>query len=253
MSTRKVSKLAAAVSVPALLVAGCIAAQGASASGSASKASCDGVRLLAAPLPRGRVADVTIDISGPVDDLVRCQPVSLIRSARATARAASGDCENAQVFGPGSSRGSRPRRSAVLINVERRAQGLGDLGAQRTLKKAAKRHSSQMVSAGCFSHTCPGEPDLVGRVTSAGYLPCSCSWSVGENIAWGRALSRSRSSGSAATVASTDRRWLRGRHAVSRAITVAVHSSIRPARHAAQVCGSSVGTIRTRLRWRRPR
>ena len=186
MSIRKVSTLGAAVSVPALLVAGCIAAQGAPASGSTSKANCDGVRLLAAPYLVVGLADVTIDISGPVDDLVRCQPVSLSRSARATARAASGDCENAQVSGAR----LKPRIAAkavrCLINLERRAQGLSDLGAQKTLKKAAKRHSSQMVSAGCFSHTCPGEPDLVGRVTSAGYLPCSCSWSVGENIAWGQ-------------------------------------------------------------------
>ena len=185
MSRKTLSKLAAAISVPAILVAGCIAAQGASASGSASKAPCDGVRLLAAPYVVVGVLDVTIDISAPIDDLVRCQPVDLGLLAGATGRAASGDCKNADVFGPR----LKPRIAAkavrCLINVERRARGLSDLGAQRTLKKAAKRHSSQMVSAGCFSHTCPGESDLVGRVTSTGYLPCTCRWSVGENIAWG--------------------------------------------------------------------
>ena len=27
---------------------------------------------------------------------------------------------------------------------------------------------------------------MSARVTSAGYLPCNCSWSVGENLAWGK-------------------------------------------------------------------
>ena len=42
-----------------------------------------------------------------------------------------------------------------------------------------------MVRLGCFSHQCRGEQDLVGRLTHAGYLPCGCSWAVGENIAYG--------------------------------------------------------------------
>lgn len=67
----------------------------------------------------------------------------------------------------------------------RSAHGLGNLDAQNELKQAAKRHTAQMLSIGCFAHLCPGEPDLVGRVTSAGYLPCNCNWSVGENLAWG--------------------------------------------------------------------
>jgi len=35
------------------------------------------------------------------------------------------------------------------------------------------------------AHDCPGEPDLVGRVIAADYLPCICRWTVAENIAWG--------------------------------------------------------------------
>ena len=42
-----------------------------------------------------------------------------------------------------------------------------------------------MLAGACFSHQCSGEPDLVQRVTAAGYLPCTCSWTVGENLAWG--------------------------------------------------------------------
>ncbi len=133
------------------------------------------------------VAGVIIDVSAPADDSVYCQAVNLPRSGGATARAASaGHCENAKV------RGDRlkPRLAAkavrCLINERRREHGLSELDAQKALKKAAKKHTGRMLSIGCFSHTCPGEPDLVGRVTSAGYLPCNCSWSVGENIAWGQ-------------------------------------------------------------------
>ena len=53
------------------------------------------------------------------------------------------------------------------------------------LDKAAGRHSRRMKRRGCFSHECPGEKDLAGRVSSTGYLRCNCSWGIGENIAWG--------------------------------------------------------------------
>ena len=42
-----------------------------------------------------------------------------------------------------------------------------------------------MVRKRCFAHECPGEKDLVSRIASTGYLPCSCTWGVAENIAWG--------------------------------------------------------------------
>ena len=72
-----------------------------------------------------------------------------------------------------------------LINRERRSHHLRRLDSQRHQARAAADHNGRMVRRNCFSHQCPGERDLVGRVTSAGYLPCSCSWSVAENIAWG--------------------------------------------------------------------
>ena len=78
------------------------------------------------------------------------------------------------------------KATRCLINNERRKRGLGGLSAENKLKKAAKKHSARMVSAGCFAHTCPGEPDLFARLASVGYLPCNCSWSAGENIAWGK-------------------------------------------------------------------
>ena len=77
------------------------------------------------------------------------------------------------------------KATLCLLNKKRTARGMSRLHSNRHQLKAARRHSRLMVRKGCFSHECPGEKDLVGRVTSAGYLPCSCSWMVGENIAWG--------------------------------------------------------------------
>jgi uncharacterized protein YkwD len=185
MSTGTFSRVAMALAASAPLAFGSLASQSASGSAPPSRAACDGVRLLSAPYIAIGIGGVTTGVTAPANDLVLCQPVDLPRSVDTTARGSRG-CRNARV--PGAR--LRPRLAAkairCLINHERSARGLGGLAAHHALKKAAKRHSRRMVSSGCFSHICPGEPDLVARVTSSGYLPCTCSWSVGENIAWGR-------------------------------------------------------------------
>ncbi|MGH2961727.1 MAG: CAP domain-containing protein [Solirubrobacterales bacterium] len=81
----------------------------------------------------------------------------------------------------------RQARDAIvcLINGRRDARGKRRLDAHHALHKAAGRHSRRMERSGCRSHRCPGERDLAGRVSATSYLPCSCSWGVGENIAWG--------------------------------------------------------------------
>lgn len=82
--------------------------------------------------------------------------------------------------------GKRVRRAtACLINKQRRARGMGRLKQHRDPRKAAKRHSRVMIKERCFSHLCPGEKDLVGRIAATGYLSCRCSWGVAENIAYG--------------------------------------------------------------------
>jgi uncharacterized protein YkwD len=72
-----------------------------------------------------------------------------------------------------------------LINKQRRRQHLKPLREQRAQTKAARAHNRHMVRRRCFAHECPGEPDLAGRLTKTGYLPCSCSWGIAENIAYG--------------------------------------------------------------------
>lgn len=77
------------------------------------------------------------------------------------------------------------KATLCLINRERDAHGMGSLRVDRKQQRAAKGHNKVMIRKRCFSHQCSGERDLVGRMEDSGYLPCSCSWSVGENIAWG--------------------------------------------------------------------
>jgi uncharacterized protein YkwD len=78
-------------------------------------------------------------------------------------------------------------RHAVLcaINKQRRKHGLRHLKTRHALRKAGKRHSKYMERHRCFSHQCPGEADLVGRIERTSYLPCNCTWRVGETLAWG--------------------------------------------------------------------
>lgn len=82
--------------------------------------------------------------------------------------------------------GDKARAATLcLINRERAARGMKPLRSDRKQQKAASGHNKLMIRKRCFSHQCSGERDLVGRMEDSGYLPCSCSWSVGENIAWG--------------------------------------------------------------------
>jgi uncharacterized protein YkwD len=73
-----------------------------------------------------------------------------------------------------------------LMNKMRRHHGRHPLHARGSLNESGARHSRYMRRKGCFSHQCSGERDLVGRVKETGYLPCGCTWGVGENIAKGQ-------------------------------------------------------------------
>ena len=75
--------------------------------------------------------------------------------------------------------------TVCLINNRRASHGKDQLGTKSGLRKSAGRHSRRM-RRGCFAHECPGEQGLVGRVHATSYLPCNCSWGIGENIATGR-------------------------------------------------------------------
>ena len=78
-------------------------------------------------------------------------------------------------------------RHAVLcaVNKQRHKHGVRSLRSRHALREASKRHSKYMESHHCFSHQCAGEADLVRRIERTSYLPCNCTWRVGETLAWG--------------------------------------------------------------------
>ncbi len=73
-----------------------------------------------------------------------------------------------------------------LVNKERRKHGAGPVKAVPNLRESASRHNRRMVKRRCFSHSCPGEPSLPGRLERSNYLPCNCAWGAGETLAYGK-------------------------------------------------------------------
>ncbi len=78
------------------------------------------------------------------------------------------------------------RAIGCLVNKERRQRGKGGFRSDGRLANAAEKHSNVMARKGCFSHQCPGERSLLGRLQGVGYIVRGLrSWSYGENIAHG--------------------------------------------------------------------
>jgi uncharacterized protein YkwD len=99
--------------------------------------------------------------------------------------ASAAECKGGSVPAYELSSKSAARATLCLINKERRARGVGSLAASADAREAAAAHSAVMVRERCFSHVCPGEGDLLKRLSRADYLPCNCSWGVAENIGYG--------------------------------------------------------------------
>ena len=94
-------------------------------------------------------------------------------------------------------------RDAVLClhNRERARHGLPRLRENPKLRRAAERHTSNMVSARFFDHTSPSGSTMVDRIRRTGYTKSARAWALGENIAWG--------TGGLATAAEIHRSWMR--------------------------------------------
>ena len=109
-----------------------------------------------------------------------CLALALLAGNAAAAQCKGGDASPAKL-------GNKRMAKAVfcLVNKERRRHHLRPLHRQRQQSKAARAHNRRMVRDRCFSHECPGERDLTGRLTKVGYLPCNCSWGIAENIGYG--------------------------------------------------------------------
>lgn len=100
---------------------------------------------------------------------------------------ASGPCSRYGDQRPGKITAKHARSAVIcLINRERNQHNRGRLDRDGRLNRAARAHSARMANTGCFSHQCPGERGIEGRLRQSDYLKNGLrSWAYGENIAWG--------------------------------------------------------------------
>jgi uncharacterized protein YkwD len=78
-------------------------------------------------------------------------------------------------------------RGALVCEIERvRARrDLRRLRVDDQLGRAARRHAADMVERRYFAHVSPGGRDVADRARRTGYAKPSCSWALGEVLAWG--------------------------------------------------------------------
>jgi uncharacterized protein YkwD len=97
------------------------------------------------------------------------------------AKGAAAPCAGADAT-PKTGNGKLIREAVLcLLNAERAKSGRDPLREDRRLRKAAARHSRDMVRRHFFDHVGPSGPSLAERVKRAHYWPAR----VGENIGYG--------------------------------------------------------------------
>ena len=131
---------------------------------------------------------------GPIARLLKLAAAALLASSLllvlpsgaplGAVHARAAGCKHSQRAPRTVSRTNARRAVVCLVNRKRHRHGMGGLDLKRSLNHAGERHSRYMGSHNCFSHQCPGEQNLTGRVDDTSYLPCNCYWGLGETIAW---------------------------------------------------------------------
>jgi uncharacterized protein YkwD len=114
--------------------------------------------------------------------------VSLVVPAHDPAVYGRTPCNGATAIPTSTNLAQVERSTLCLINAQRRAHGLGPVRSNRLLRRAALRHSREMVRQHYFGHTSRDGSDFVARIREAGYFLRSRFWHAGENLAWGIGL-----------------------------------------------------------------
>jgi len=114
---------------------------------------------------------------------------------------AATSCANADLV-PTTDNGPALRNATrCLLNEERASRGLKPLVSNTQLRRAAQKHSLEMVRNAFFDHVSPEGSTLMSRVRKGTlYLRNALNFALGENIAWG--------AGSLATPAKTVEGWM---------------------------------------------
>ena len=83
---------------------------------------------------------------------------------------------------------TKPEKQLLkLVNHVRAKHHLHQLTMVRSLERASRAHSRQMVHNGYFDHNSTGGESVGARLIRFGYTATGCTrWTVGENIAYGR-------------------------------------------------------------------
>jgi len=90
----------------------------------------------------------------------------------------------------------------TLINNARTKRGLHKVAVVSSLQRAARSHSTSMLSRDYFSHYSYSGSTFATRLLSFGYSRKGCTfWKVGEVIGWGK--------GTYGTARSVFRSWMR--------------------------------------------
>ncbi len=112
-------------------------------------------------------------------------------SAEAATRSASA-CRGADATPNGRNAARLRAATLCLVNRERTKRGRAKLRRNRKLERVAERYAERMVDEGFFAHVSPEGSTLTQRISRTSYLGGSLkSWSLGENIAWGKGRSGS--------------------------------------------------------------
>lgn len=93
-------------------------------------------------------------------------------------------CEGAREE-PGEDLRAAERATLCLLNAERRAAGRRPLRSNPALRRAALRHSEDMVERDFLEHRNPDGLDSHDRIVRAGYRLRPGGFSTGENLATG--------------------------------------------------------------------
>ena len=123
--------------------------------------------------------------AGPPKGVKRTAKAHVALGGKAKARAAQGECANADAA-PGAGNVDAVRSAILCLHNRIRAdRGLPLLKENARLRRAAVAHSADMVSRGFFEHTTPNGVTMVERIMASRYASPRAGWALGENLAWG--------------------------------------------------------------------
>jgi uncharacterized protein YkwD len=112
-------------------------------------------------------------------------PTAMLLAAAPGEAVAQDHCRGANAA-PSAQTLRRAARSVVcLVNADRARHGVRALRGDGDLRRAAGRHSRDMVRRGFFSHVTPSGADLSDRLRRTGYIHGRGDRDVGETLAFG--------------------------------------------------------------------